>query len=262
MKRLSWFFRQSLISYKAMFGIMNLQTFLLIKFIAPISSMLFFCYLARHAYGPDNMADWVIGNAFATCVFPVFLGAGLILMRERGRGTLRTIIASPTSKLIIILSRSIMQILDAVLVCGVGLIVGFMVFDIDFSHMNIGLLILTLSISMISSVALGMAFGSLGLIVRDINMLMNIFITGLIILSGANIAIETLPLPMKFLSSLLPVSRGIEAGRLIYAGANLNRIMPLILEEVAVGIIYMIIAYGMFATMEYFARKHASIDLY
>ena len=262
MKHIQWFFRQSMVTYKSIFGIMDIKTFILTKIFSPLSSMLFFCYLALHAYGRENMADWVIGNAFATCVFPVFLGAGLVMIIERGIGTLRSIIASPTSRLVIFTSRSMMHIFNAVAVCILGLAMGIWIFKIDFSHVNLWMFGLIVVISMFAAIGLGMAFGSFGLVLRDINLFLNIFILGLIILSGANVALDQFPAPLLWISKAIPVTRGIEAARLLYDNASMSLIWPLVIQEFLMGILYFVIAYWMYRWMEYMARKHSTIDIY
>lgn len=262
MKKINWFFRQSLVTYRSVFGALDLKTFILTKFLSPIFSMLFFCYLARYAYGSDNMAEWVIGNAFAVCVFPVFLGAGLILMIERHIGTLRSIIASPTSSLVIFLSRSVMHIINAFMVCAVGLTVGILIFHLEFTDFRFDIFALILLVSMFAAIAMGMAFSSLGLIVRDINLFMNIFILGLIILSGANVRLDDFPAPLLFLSRLLPVTRGIEAARLLYSQGASDQVYLLIGQEALIGCIYFCLAYFLFRLIEHLARRHATIDLY
>jgi ABC-2 type transport system permease protein len=262
MKQILWFFRQAAVTYKSLFGIMSFKTFLLTRFIAPVSSMLFFCYLAMHAYGAENMAPWVIGNAFTTCVYPVFLGAGLVLMIERGIGTLRAIIATPTSRIVIFVSRSLMHVVNAVMVCIIALTIGILIFDIDFSHVNLGLFALSVITSMFGAIALGMVVSSLGLIVREIHMIMNVGILGLVILSGANVPLDRFPAPMLVMSQMIPVTRGIEAGRLLHSGGSEAEVLSLIGQEFLLGIIYLTIGFIMYRVTEFYARKHATLDIY
>jgi len=262
MSNIKWFFRQASVTYKSLFGIVDIKIFILTRFFAPMMAMLFYCYLAMHAYGPDNMAPWVIGNAFTTCVFPVFLGAGLVLRIERGIGTLRAIIATPTSRMIIFISRSLMHVVNAVVVCLVALTTGILVFHIEFSKVNLGLFALAVVASMFAAIALGMVVSSLGLIVKDIHMIMNVGILGLVILSGANIPLDRFPAPLLLVSRLLPVTRGIEAGRLLYSGASNQEVLSLIGQEFMLGLIYMLIGFWTYKITEYLARKYATLDVY
>ncbi len=262
MIKIKWFFRQVSVTYKSLFGIMDIRMFLLTRLFSPIVSMLFFCYLALHAYGPDNMAPWVIGNAFATCVFPVFLGAGLVLMIERGIGTLRAVIATPTSRLVIFTSRSLMHVINAAVICVVSLSTGILVFKIEFGHVNLWIFALIVVSSMFGAIALGMVVSSLGLIVRDIHMIMNVGILGMIILSGANVATDQFPGFLQVLSQMIPVTRGIEAARMLYDGADLSGVYGLVGQELILGFVYMFVGYFTYRLTEYLARKHATLDIY
>ena len=58
---------------------------------------------------------------------------------------------------------------------------------------------------------------------------------GLLILSGANIAIEKLPLVIQKISYALPLTRGINAARAIVAGTPIEEIIPMMsIEKVIV----------------------------
>lgn len=262
MKGIRRFFSQASITYKSLFGIMDIRLYLLARIITPIVSMLFFCYLAMHAYGKENIAPWVIGNAFATCIFPVFLGAGLVLRIERGIGTLKAIIATPTSRIVIFVSRSLMHIVDAIVISVISITVGILIFDLHFSNVNIAAFALTIVTSMFAAIALGMVISSMGLVVRDVHMIMNVGMLGLIILSGANVATDNFPFFLRILSRALPVSRGIEAGRLLYSGGNMQHFYQLIGQEFLLGVFYMFLGFMMYMFFEYQARKHATLDFY
>lgn len=256
------FLRQASITYKSLFGVMDIKIYLLTKFISPLVSMLFFCYLAMYAYGPDHMAPWVIGNAFATCVFPVFLGAGLVMRIERGIGTLKAIIATPTNRLVIFTSRSLMHVVDAAMVAVVSLTAGILIFRIDFNHVNLLLFAGIIFVSMIGAISLGMVVSSLGLVVRDIHMIMNVGLLGMIILSGANVPMSSLPPFLRWISLALPVNRGIRAARIHYDGGDLSIIYRLVGEEALLAVAYMIVGYLLYKFFEYQARKHATLDLF
>lgn len=256
------FFRQSLVSYKSMFGYTDLKVYILVKIISPTFQMLFFCYLAKYVYHTDDMAPWVIGNAFMVCVFNIFLGSGLIMMLERNFGTLKILIATTTSRFEIFFSRSIMHIFDAMYTVIFNLFVGILVFKIDFSGVNLWLFGLVILVAMFSAISLGMIVSGFGLLVRDINMIINIGIIGLIGLSGSNIPIDSLPVFLQKVSSILPVTRSIKAGRLLADKAASSEIYPLMIQEMLLGCVLMVIGYVLFGWLENQARKYATLDVF
>ena len=262
MKVIRRFFRQALVSYKSVFGVMDLKMYILSKMVTPMVSFLFFAMLSMHAYGKENMTPWIIGNAFVSCVFPAFLGAGLILSFERWFGTLKALIATPTSRLEILISRSLMHIADAFMVAVMSITIGIFAFGLDFTGVNMYMFALALITSMFAAIAFGTVVSSIGLVTRDIQMIMNIGILGLIIFTGANFAIEKLPAFVRWVPELLPVTRGIKAARLIYEGSAGSQVMSLIRAELALGIVYMVLGYFLYILFEWLARKHATLDLY
>jgi len=262
MKKIRRFFRLSSLTYKSIFGIMDFKTYFFTKLISPVITMLFFCYLTLHAYGKDNLAYWVIGNAFATCVFPVFLGAAMTLAIDRRGGTLRAVIATPTSRIVIFMSRSVMHIIDAIIIALIANVVGAIMFKLDYNNVNIPLFALAILVSMFGAVALGTMVSSIGLVFRDMNIIVNIGILGLIILTGANVAVSSLPTVLRVISNCLPLTRGIEAARLLYAKGSLEQIYRLIMEEFILGLVYLGIGFFMFLIFEKVARKYATLDFY
>lgn len=256
------FFRQTLISYKSMFSFVDIKIFILAKILSPLFQMLFFCYLTKFVYQSEDMTPWVIGNAFMVCVYSVFLGAGLIMMLERDFGTLKMIIATPTNRFIIFFSRSLIHIFDATYTVIISLLVGKLIFNVDFSKIPMLAFAAIIVIAMFAAISLGMLVSSLGLLVKDIHMIMNVGIMGLIALSGANVPIEQFPTILQKLSRMLPVVRSIQASRILASGGNVSGVSSLVLGEFALGCIYLIIAYFMYWALEYLARKHATLDMF
>jgi ABC-2 type transport system permease protein len=208
------------------------------------------------------MTPWVIGNAFMVCVNSVFLGAGLIMMLERDFGTLKMIIATPTNRFIVFFSRSLIHIFDATYTVIISLLVGMLIFNVDLSKIPLLTFAAIIIIAMFAAISLGMLVSSLGLLVKDIHMIMNVGIMGLIALSGANIPVEQFPAFLQKLAQLLPVVRSIQASRILAAGGSVSEASSLVAGEFILGCIYLIIAYFMYWALEYLARKHATLDMF
>lgn len=255
-------YRQSIMAYKSTFNFKDVKIFLIAKIMTPLFQMLFFCYLAQYVYHATDMMPWVIGNAFMVCVYSVFLGAGLTMMLERNFGTLKMLIATPTNRFVVFFSRSIIYVVDASATVIIGLIVGKFVFHVDFSGVNFFVFGMVIIVAMFSAISLGMVVSAIGLVVRDINMIMNIGIMGLIGLSGANIPVEKLPFVLQKIAYILPVTRSIQAGRMLASEGVNRRIYELVGQEMVLGLVYLVLGYGMYRAFEYLARKHATLEMF
>lgn len=256
------FFRHSLVSYKSMFSFVDIKLYITVKLLTPTFQMLFFCYVAKYVYNSVDMAAWVIGNSFVTCVFNIFLGTGLIMGLERDFGTLKILVATPTNRTVIFFSRSIIHILDAAYLVVFNLFIGSLVFKVNFQDTNIPLLALVIIICMFSAIALGMLVSAVGLVIRDIRLLMNIGIMAIITLSGANIPIQNLPLLLQKVSVLLPITRSIQAGRLLAQGGGWVEVSQLIFMEFLLGCALFFISFFVYELLEYQARKHSTLDVF
>lgn len=245
-----------------MYSFVDVRVLILVKVLTPTFQMLFFCYLAQYVYQTDDMTNWVIGNAFMACIGSVFLGVGLVLMLERKFGTLKVIMATPTNRFMLLFSRTFFYIFDACFTVIVAFGIGALVFHIDFYGVNFFLLGLMILLAMFSAISFGMFFSAIGLVVRDINMIMNIGILGLITLSGANIPVASLPKFLQVISKALPITRSIEASRLLVSGGGQGEIYHLMVNEVLLGSIFLVLGYILYQVFEYLARKHATLDLF
>lgn len=84
----------------------------------------------------------------------------------------------------------------------------------------------------------------------------------LLIFSGANVRLDQVPAWVQTTSSLLPLTRGISAARLLVQGASLAEVMPLLLGELAVGLVYSLLGYFLFAIFEVEAKKRGTLEVF
>jgi ABC-2 type transport system permease protein len=84
----------------------------------------------------------------------------------------------------------------------------------------------------------------------------------LLIFSGANVRLNELPTWVQFISAGLPLTRGISAARLLVQGASFTDIAPLLLGELAIGIVYGILGYLLFAVLEVVAKRRGTLEVF
>jgi ABC-type polysaccharide/polyol phosphate export permease len=82
----------------------------------------------------------------------------------------------------------------------------------------------------------------------------------LLLFSGANLDIATLPAWMQSVSQMLPLTRGIASARIIIDGGNLAEVLPLLSVELLIGIVYIFIGYFMFRAFEIQTKKRGTLE--
>ena len=133
---------------------------------------------------------------------------------------------------------------------------------LDLSHTNIGALALTILITTISTCGLGLLLGCLALITVNVMFVNNFVYFLLLIFSGANVQLDQMPAWVQFISSVLPLTRGISAARLLVHGASLGNVTALLLGELGIGIIYGILGYLLFAVFEVVAKRRGTLEVF
>ncbi len=256
------FFRQGIFSYKALFGWLDPKVYILTKIVSPIFQLIFFCSLARFAYGKADVTQWVIGNSILMCYLNTVFGLGGIMAEERNFGTLKLIIATPYNKFVSFIGRSLMHITDGISTVLICIAAGIIVFGADFSKVNVALFAADILIAVFAASGLGMLIGCCGLVIRDMNLLMNTAATTLLALCGTNFPVERLPLFLQKISYCLPLTRSIQAAWMIAEGNRFGAVSQLMLQEALLGILYMLAGYCTLAIMEYLSRKKATLDIF
>ncbi|MCL4394019.1 MAG: ABC transporter permease, partial [Chloroflexi bacterium] len=84
----------------------------------------------------------------------------------------------------------------------------------------------------------------------------------LLVFSGANVPLERLPDWMQAVSTVLPLTRGIQAARLFVDGAPFGEVWPLIAGELAVGAIYALAGFSIFQWFESQARRRGTLEAF
>lgn len=254
------FFAQAYTSYKSLFGMLSIQNYILVKTLMPLFQMIFFVLTAKLAYQSTDLTPWIIGNSFILASFNAFFGVGNNFIKDRAMGTLKIIITSPINKFVIFFGRTLMHIIDGLFTVVLGLVVGVLLFNMDLTQINFPLFILMLITGVYSVMCLGILIGIFALITREILMLLNIAYSCMILFSGANIPKDNLPKALIFISDIIPLSRSIEAARMIYNG-DLD-IGVLLIQEFLLGCIYIIIALLLYNFLEHKARQGSTTDVY
>jgi ABC-2 type transport system permease protein len=256
------FFRMSMISFKALLGWLDPKMYVIYKIIDPALQMIFYTLLVRFVYESEDITPWILGNAFLLCTKNAVFAIGRMLRNDRDQGTLQLIVASPANKLYVFLSRVFFNILDASFTVLIGLIIGVIFFGLDFTGTNLFAFALSILVAMIGGLSIGLVLGSIALVISEIHLFLNVTNMILYILTGASFSRERLPAFLHLLSELIPITRSIDASRIIVAKGSLASALQLLGVDLLISVIYILIGFALYAYFEYKARVFATLDAY
>lgn len=254
--------RKATLSYKALFAVMSIKQYLMVNLGSPLMQMLCFTMVARYVYGSFDVSYWFIGNALVLTYFNAIFGVGAQLTQEKNSGTLKLLIASPSSGVSIFLPRAILHILDGLVTVFVGILVGTLLFDFQLPISIWPAFILVLVVASFSAMAFGLIISCFGLLTRDLNMVLNVASMGMLGLTGANFPLDRMPTWLLPLSNAMPLTRSIEASRALYSGVPFSEISSMLMGEIGLGIVLMVIGTLLFNLMARVAIKQGVLEMF
>jgi len=256
------FFHQSWLYFKGANRAFNFEEFALDRILYPLVTLIFYVMLAAYSFNATNLTYWVVGNSFLMCVIISLFTMGTAFNSERYYGRLRLIIASPVSRMATILQKALFPSLVAIITVIIGFIAGSLIFDIPLSDINMGIMLLIIVISMFAASGFGLLLGALSLLTDNMHLVLNTMYYVLMIFCGANFPVAQLPLWGQVVSRMLPLTRGIEAGNLLFENYDPILLTRLIAGEFVIGVVFFGISYWVIKYAERAAIKRASLEIF
>lgn len=260
-KNLRLFAQGAYLSYIALFHWLQPATYLASKIAMPLAQMFFFVFLGTFGSQTLSASFFVIGNAMQMAAISGIYGVTMAIGGDRWEGTLAYLFGTPAPRMSIFFGRASAHILDGMLSVAIGFLWGRLLLGLDLSSTNFALLALTVVVTVFSTSGLGLVMGCVGLITRNVMFVNNTVYFLLLLLSGANMPIDRLPSWIRAVSQVLPLSRGIEAARLVIAGGANAHALRLIAGEALVGISYLVAGYLLFTGFEKMAKRRGSLEV-
>jgi len=254
------FWQGTILSYMALFGWLRPVTYIASKIVGPLMQMFFFTFLGTFATGPDNAHFYVIGNAVQIAALSGIYGVTMSIGGERWSGTLIYLFGTPANRMMIFFGRAFMHIIDGAFGVVIAFTWGILLLGLDLSQTNLPALGLTIIVTTISTSGLGLLMGCLSLVTANVGFVNNTVYFLLLIFSGANVEINILPAWMQALSNVLPLTRGIASARLLIAGARIQDVLPLLVQELGIGLVYGLMGYFMFQWVEFTAKRRGTLE--
>ena len=256
------FFEGAVLSYRALFRWLRPSTYIASKVLSPLTMMIFFVYIGAYASGSNNASYYVIGNALIFTASSGIFGVTMSIGGERWTGTLPYLFGSPANRMAMFAGRSLVHILDGVLGVFIGLGWGVLLFGLNLAKTDPLALGFVILVTTFSTASLGLLMGCLSLITRNVMLVNNTVYFLLLLFSGANLVVETLPKWMQVISGGLPLTRGITASRLIINGGKLQDVLPIMSVEFLIGLGLSLLGYVMFRIFEIQAKKLGTLDIF
>jgi ABC-2 type transport system permease protein len=261
-RNLRLFWDGALLSYVALFRWLRPTQYLASKIFMPLAQILFFSVLGLYARGPNAVDFYVIGNAMQLTAVNGIYGVTMSIGGDRWEGTLAYLFGTPANRMVMFLGRAFLHLIDGFFGVLLAFGWGVLIFGLDLSAADPGALALTILLATISTAGLGLLMGCLSLVTLNVMFVNNTVYFLLLVFSGANIPVASLPAWMQVISWCLPLTRGIAAARLIIRGAGLAEVSPLLLGELAVGAVYALLGYSLFRWFEFQAKRRGTLEAF
>lgn len=255
------FFQQAVLYHKGRSAAFNGEEFILMQLVYPLITLIFYCLVASYSFQTANLTRWVVGNAFLLCTNACIFNLGNIFIGERYWGRLRSIIASPCAKFPLILANGVFPAIFSVCAAVIGFFVGAFIFNVDFSRVNIVLLILAISCAMISASCFGLFLSVFGLISDSMYFILNIVSYLLMIFTGAEFPVQQLPFAGRIIAHMMPLTKAISATNILFKSEN-GSLWILLIAEILTGAVYAFLAWKIFCHAERCARHNGRFDMF
>jgi ABC-2 type transport system permease protein len=253
--------RMSVIVFKGLYAWLNPPAYVIIKFVVPCFQMSFFVYLAKFTLGPERLAYVAIGNAVQFVAFNTLMGVAITLASEKWFGTLPMLLITPANRLLIFASRAVVHVLDGVLGAVIGLLYAGLFFGVSFAQADLLALAGVLFLSSLTLTGLGLIIASLSLFTRTVDPIMNVAYLLVFLLAGINFPVEQLPLWLRPLSYLIPLTYGVEAARGVIAGASLGAVSGQLLIMFGLFLGEGALGYYLFTRFEGLAKRRGTLEM-
>ena len=250
-----------LTSYRALFNWISPWVFFPILVIYPVFQILFFAYLGRYAEAASD-EFFLIGNTFIAAAVAGLFGMAQSVAGERRSQTLANLLASPASRVAIFLGRSLPSIITGFGVSAVSFTLGAVILGVGVTSTGLAGLGLAILASSFACTGMGLCIGALGLRGRNTSLFADSIAGAMLLVAGANVPLDRLPGWIQALSSVIPVTHGIEAARAVAAGATVGSIGDLLLTELAIGVVYVVLGLALLRFFEFDGRRSATLETF
>jgi ABC-2 type transport system permease protein len=253
------FFVGGLTSFRALFYWLTPWIYIPTMLIAPLFQILLFAYIGRSAHLRSD-EFYLIGNALQYSAIPCLFAMAQSIGGERYQQTLGAILVSPAARIPLFFGRSLPVVLNGAFVAAFSLAAGSLILGVHLPASSFGPLALVILIAAFSCTGLGLINAAVSLRIRENAVLSNAIFGFLLIFTGANVPLDSLPGWMSTAAQGMPFTHAIEAARKLAAGSSLGDVGGLLGAEVLVGAVYGLFGYALLRWFEEQGRRQATLE--
>jgi len=260
------FFSSAVFSFKAQFGWLNPPMWMTFKLIFPVSQMAFFVYVGQfllttgQAFRHDIVAYMAIGNAIQMLSWNTVFSVINITSHDKWDGTLPLVLATPAHRLPLFVGRAMVHVLDGMLSVAIAFVFAVFLFGVNFGNTDALALTVVVLLTAFTMAGFGLLIGGFSFYFRNPLVFANIFTFILLIFCGVNFPVQELPQPLQPISYAFPLTYGVAAARNAIEGKTLLDISSLLSQQLAVGLVSIVLGYLFFRTFEHVARKTGKME--
>ena len=220
-------------AYPRVVGQMRERTWIFFETFLPFLATAGYVYVYRAIQAPEDYIGFVvIGGAMTAFWLNVMWLMASQLYWEKENGNLALFIMSPTSLMAILLGMAIGGMLATCLRAVVIITLGTLLFNVHFAVSSFAQLLAVFLLTMAALYGLGMLLSSLFLLwgreAWQISMLMQ---EPIYFVSGFYFPVKSFPLVVAMVSSLVPLTLGMDAMRqLVFESGPLLKFLPVSVE--------------------------------
>jgi ABC-2 type transport system permease protein len=209
------------------------------------------------SYGGDYFSFVLIGIAFSSYLQVALNSFSTNIRNAQTLGTLEAMLVTQTGLPTLIFSSSLYSFLFTSLRVVVYLLIGAFIFSVQIGGANYVAALLILLLTVICFSSMGIISASFIMVIKKGNPLNWIFINLSWLIGGVYYPITVLPVWLKKISYLLPITYALEGMRMaLLKGSNLISLLPTVIPLVIFSVLMLPVSLGVFS----FAVKRAKIE--
>lgn len=251
-------------------GMRREPSWIFLEVLVPLISTTAFVYLYRALHAPEAYVGFVVlGSVLTAYWLNVVWAMAMQLHWEKKEGMLQLYVIAPSSLMAVLIGMSYGGIIMASWRAGLTLLVGSLLFHVQFATERLPMVLLVFAVTLIALYGLGMTLSSIFLRWgREAWHLALAFHEPAFFLTGMNFPLSRLfasvPGAIATISALLPVSFGLDAMRqLLFPGTIVGVFSP---EKetwiiAGLGVVFLVASYFSLKIMERQARVEAALSL-
>ena len=254
------FFIQSYSNYKGLFYWLNWPGYISNVVLRPMVMVLTYALLGRFALNPEAARNFALGIGVFSMVFILVGGIAQSYAYDRSQGTIAFVFLSPVNRLVNYLSRMIIHLPNALIVFFFGLAAAWLLAGIDFGLVNWGGFIISIVITAASIAAFGQAIGVVAIALRNWLNTFGLILGIVMALTGIIVPLSVYPPFIQEFCKILPMTNGLTAAKLAFAGASFTSLWSLVLREALTGLVYLFLGYCGFWLFERVVKHTGALD--